>query len=114
MAADDHGRWLPVGSDEATRFNLRGAVIRVAGHRARDAVKALEDALRGCSSATFAATLTSPTPLTHAESLWWLDQAIERLRAQNGRGSEVSGLRPRVTDETEMERTKARAGRFEK
>ena len=79
IAADVNGRWVPVGSDAARRFNLQGAVIRAAGYRARDAMKAAEGALQGVSSATFARVLTSPQAMTHTEALAWLDAAISSL-----------------------------------
>jgi hypothetical protein len=106
IATDEDGRWLPVGSHQASRFNLQGAVIRAAGHRARDAMKTTESALRACSSAKFATTLTVPRPMTQVESLDWLDTAISSLAAQIRRDelassksqSAISGLRRRVTD----------------
>lgn len=79
IAADINGRWVPVGSDAARRFNLQGAVIRAAGYRARDAMKGAEGALGSVSSPTFARVLTSPQVMTHAEALAWLDTAISSL-----------------------------------
>jgi hypothetical protein len=82
IAADVNGRWVPVGSDDARRFNLQGAVIRAAGYRARETMKAVESALGGASSATFARVLTSPQAMTHTEALEWLDAAISSLTPQ--------------------------------
>jgi hypothetical protein len=82
IATDENGRWVPVGNDSAVRFNLQGAVIRAAGYRARDAMKAAESALRTCSTETFARTLTSPRPMTHPEALAWLEAAISALMAR--------------------------------
>ena len=82
IATDEDGRWVPVGSGSAVRFNLLGAVIRTAGFRARDAMKTAESALLVCSSETFARTLSSPRPMRHAEALAWLEGAISALRAQ--------------------------------
>ena len=79
IAADGNGRWVPVGSNDARRFNLQGAVIRAAGHRAREAMKAAESALGSASSPGFARVLTSPHAMTHAQALAWLDSAIFTL-----------------------------------
>jgi hypothetical protein len=85
IATDKNGRWVPVGNRSAARFNLQGAVIRAAGSRARDAMKAAESVLRTCSSEAFASTLTSPRRMTHAEARAWLEAAISALTAQMGR-----------------------------
>jgi hypothetical protein len=69
-------------------------------------MKTTESALRACSSAKFATTLTVPRPMTQVESLDWLDTAISSLAAQIRRDelassksqSAISGLRRRVTD----------------
>src|SRR5215471_6675308 len=79
IAADVNGRWVPVGSDGARRFNLQGAVIRAAGYRARDAMKAAENTLGSVSSTAFARVLTSPQVMTHSEALAWLYSSIFRL-----------------------------------
>jgi hypothetical protein len=67
-------------------------------------MKATESALRTCSSETFARTLMSPQPMTHAEAFEWLDSAISVLAMQMGRElratspSGVSGLRLKVSE----------------
>ena len=81
IAEDGDGRWVPVGDDSATRFNLVGAVIRAAGYRAREAMKAVESVLRTCSSEMFARTLTSARPMTHTEAVEWLETAAAALTA---------------------------------
>ena len=104
IATDEKGRWVPVGDDNAVRFNLQGAVIRAAGHRARDAMKATESALRTRASEVFARTLRSPRPMRYTEALEWLDAAISVLAMQMGRElparprSSVSGLMLRVRE----------------
>ena len=103
MATDENERWVPVGHGTATRFNLQGAVIRAARYRARDVIRAAESALRTCSSETFARTLTTPRPMTHAEAVEWLGAAISVLATQMGSHwparspSGVSGLIKRVS-----------------
>jgi hypothetical protein len=82
IAADVDGRWVPVGSDAAVRFNLQGAVIRAAGYRARDAMKTAEIALGSALSVPFARALTSPQAMTHSEALAWLDAASSSLTPQ--------------------------------
>jgi hypothetical protein len=82
IATDENGRWVPVGNRSAMRFNLQGAVIRAAGYRARDAMKAVDSVLRPCSSDAFASTLTSSRPVTHEEALAWLGLAASALTAQ--------------------------------
>jgi hypothetical protein len=82
---------MPVGSLTATRFNLLGAVIRAAGHRARDAMKAAENALRTCSSEAFARTLASSRPMTHAEAVAWLETAVALIART---GSELPQASP--------------------
>lgn len=104
MATDENRRWVPVGNDNAARFNLQGAVIRAAGYHARDAMKTAENALRTCSSDAFASTLRSPRPMTHLEALEWLDAAIAVLAVEMGcelpatSRSSVSGLMLRVSE----------------
>ena len=100
IATDENGRWVPVGDDSATRFNLQGAVIRAAGHRARDVMKATEHALRAYSSESFARTLLSPRPMRHAEALEWLNTAISVLALQlpEKPRSAVSGMMLRVSE----------------
>jgi hypothetical protein len=104
IATDENGRWVPVGHNDAARFNLQGAVIRAAGYRAREAMKVAESALRTCSSETFARTLMSPRPMTHAEALEWLDTAASILAMQMGRElratspSGISGFRLKVSE----------------
>ncbi|HVW29765.1 MAG TPA: hypothetical protein VHC69_30585 [Polyangiaceae bacterium] len=104
IATDVDGRWVPVGDNNAVRFNLQGAVIRAAGRRARDAMKAAESALRTCSSEAFARTLVSPRAMTHTEALAWLHGAVSALAAQvvseqpPTSRSGVSGLMLRVTE----------------
>lgn len=110
IATDDNGRWVPVGHGGATRFNLQGAVIRAAGYRARDAMKATESALRACSSEVFARTLNSPRPMMHGDALAWLDAAIAALAAHMATGvpptaqSGSSGLMLRVSPEDAVAR----------
>ena len=103
IATDENGCWVPVGHIDAVRFNLQGAVIRRAGYRAREAMKAAESALRTCAAETFARTLMAPRPMTHLEALEWLDAAISLLAMQMGRvlragsPSSVSGLMLKVS-----------------
>jgi len=104
IAVDENDHWVPVGQINAARFNLQGAVIRAAGYRARDAIRAAENALRNCSLETFARTLITPRPMTHAEALEWLETAVSLLTTQMvseqpaRSSSAVSGLMTKISE----------------
>jgi hypothetical protein len=98
IATDANGRWVPVGTTDATRFNLQGAVIRAAGFRAREVMKDAESALRMRSSDTFAGMLASPRQMTHAEALAWLDTAASLLVSLSAASSAGSGLMLKVSE----------------
>jgi hypothetical protein len=76
FAEDADGRWRPVGSDDAVRFSVLGALVRVGGG-SRELAQSARKLLQECAPETYA-RMASAT-LTHADALTMLDAAVARL-----------------------------------
>jgi len=76
FAEDPAGKWTPVGSERATRFNLAGALIKSGGPAAREAMQALEKLFAGAS---LDPTVLSSPGLTRTQALELLRWAMRRL-----------------------------------
>lgn len=95
-AEDAAGRWAPVGSEQARRFNLEGALVHAAGGNARSALAAILGVFREIAPeapARMKATATSS--LTHPEALALLELAMAHLSVRPAR--KRSGTHLRVT-----------------
>ncbi|HKP56909.1 MAG TPA: hypothetical protein VJV78_09315 [Polyangiales bacterium] len=92
FAEDDSGRWVPVGSDRATRFNLAGAVTRCAGSCAREAIAAFEALLAAAPRELISGMLAHAHGLTREQALALLDWAMVRLQRIAFDGSVHSGV----------------------
>ena len=80
-AEDETGRWTPVGSAHAARFNLEGGLIRAAGRDTREALVAAFKVFGEVSPQALVRLKTSSPALTHAEALSLLDDAMAHLSA---------------------------------
>lgn len=68
FAEDPAGKWVPVGSEAATRFNLAGAFMRSAGASSREAARAF-------------GALLSTAPSWLATEHWWFARGLTRTQA---------------------------------
>jgi len=79
-AEDESGRWIPVGSSQAARFNLEGALMHAAGRDAREAIAAIFDVFAVTAPQELERLKRRPSStLTHAEAIALLDQAMRQL-----------------------------------
>jgi hypothetical protein len=88
------GQWTPVGSKQAQRFNLEGALVHAAGRDARSAVPAILevfDAIAPEARARMKATSTAL--LTHSEALELLESTIAHLSLRSVRKQSGTHLR---------------------
>ena len=110
FAEDADGRWSPVGSAQAVRFNLEGALVHAAGSEARDAWPALREVF-AIASPVLSERLKhrASAPLTHAEALAMLDDAIAHLSRRTARHR--SGTQMRAVSAEELARTVAKIRR---
>jgi diguanylate cyclase (GGDEF)-like protein len=81
-AQDAEGRWRPVGSDDAVRFSVLGAVVRVSAG-SRDITSASRRALREGAPDLYRKLSSTRAELTHAEALTLLDRSIAYLQARS-------------------------------
>lgn len=103
-AEDENGRWVPVGSSRAVRFNLEGALVRSAGLRAREAMSAAAPVFRESSPGLYPRMFTTPRAMTRSEAFLLLDAAIAQLLpagAPPSRSRGSSGLRIRTSSRAE-------------
>ena len=75
-AQDREGRWRPVGSDDAVRFSVLGAIVRVSGG-SRDVTTASRRVLREAAPDVYLKMSSPREELTHAEALTLLDRTTE-------------------------------------
>jgi two-component system cell cycle response regulator len=80
-AQDREGRWRPVGSDDATRFSVLGAIVRVSGG-SRDITTSSRRALREAAPHLYMKLNSPREELTHDEALALLDLTIAYMQAQ--------------------------------
>ena len=100
-AADSFGRWRPVGSEDAVRFSLIGAIVR-AGGKIKQLMDLAEDVLAPQSRSLYEILRARPSELTHAESLEILDVLLAGM-AQQGRpppkqSGFISAATPRTSE----------------
>lgn len=95
-AEDDEGRWVPVGSSAATRFNLEGALVHAAGRDVRVALPAILELFGVVSADARSRLKNAPASLTHSEALQLLDDTMAKLSSPNI--PVRSELRPRAPD----------------
>jgi two-component system cell cycle response regulator len=81
-AQDREGRWRPVGSDDAVRFSVLGAIVRVSGG-SRDITTASRRALRAAASDLYMKMSSPREELTHAEALALIDRTIVFMQARS-------------------------------
>ena len=81
FAEDELGRWVPVGSQRATRFNLAGAVTRCAGASAHEVIGALEMLLSAAPRELKPEMLGYSQGSTQEQALSLLAWAMTRLEA---------------------------------
>lgn len=92
FAEDDTGKWVPVGSEHATRFNLAGALIRSASSAARDAMSALQRLLCSAPRALAQLPWANTRGIMRAQALDLLDWSISRLEAWVSQGRTLADL----------------------
>jgi hypothetical protein len=73
------GKWVPVGSEHATRFNLAGALIKSAGGSVREAMTAFTKLLSDAPMELHARAWTEAQTLTRLEAVELLRYAMGRL-----------------------------------
>jgi hypothetical protein len=79
-AEDSTGRWAPVGSEQARRFNLEGALMHAAGSDARSALAPILEIFQAIDPAAPARRrATSTNLLTRSEALALLEAAMAHL-----------------------------------
>jgi len=93
-AEDEHGRWVPVGSSAAVRFNLEGALVHAAGRDVRGALPAIFEIFGAVSAEALARLKNASTSLTHREAVALIDDAMAKLSAPSV--PTRSELRPRA------------------
>lgn len=112
-AEDETGRWTPVGSSAAVRFNLEGALVHAAGRDVRGALPGIFQIFGAVAPDALARIKTAPTTFTHAEVLSLLDEAMASLSAPSV--PIRSELRPRAAGPEDARQPKVsedlRAGR---
>ena len=97
FAETDEGKWVPVGSEHARRFNLAGAVIKSAGASVRETMSALTKLLHDAPAELDPLHWTQATGLTRTQALELLDWAMERLRRVAAEGP-TQPSRHRITN----------------
>jgi hypothetical protein len=100
-AEDESGRWVPVGSSAAVRFNLEGALVHAAGRDVRGALPAIFELFGAVSAKALARLKTSPSALTYREAVSLLDETMAKLSQPSA--PTRSEVRPRAlvpADET--------------
>jgi len=108
-AENAEGRWIPVGSSQATRFNLEGALVHAAGRDAREALAAIFDVFGEASPEILARLRSTLAPsLTHSEALALLDAAIVHLSFVAERKQSGTRLRAITPDHAAPHGTKTR------
>lgn len=93
-AEDDSGRWVPVGSSAAARFNLEGALVHAAGRDVRGALPAIFELFGAVSATALARLKTSPSSLTYRDAVSLLDDTMAKLSQPSA--PTRSELRPRA------------------
>jgi hypothetical protein len=94
-AEDESGRWVPVGSSAAVRFNLEGALVHAAGRDVRGALPAIFEIFGAVSTTALARLKSAPSSLTHEDAITLLDDAMAKLSSPSI--PTRSELRPRST-----------------
>jgi hypothetical protein len=94
-AEDAEGHFVPVGSDRAVSFDLKGALVRAARNAPRTSLQEIFEVFAETSPRLYA-QLLSPRLLTREQALELLDRAIENLSRQSLSPNEV--LRPRSVE----------------
>jgi hypothetical protein len=90
-AEDAQGHWVPVGSDRAVSFDLRGALVRAAGISSRAGLGAIFQVFADTSPKLFT-QMNGLLPLRREQALELLDGAIDSLsRASITVGEAVMG-----------------------
>lgn len=84
FAEDKAGKWVPVGSEHAVRFNLAGAVIRSAGPASREAMRALTELLSNTALMVDSRVLGQAHGVLHSQALELLGLAIRQLESSAG------------------------------
>lgn len=79
FAEDEAGRWVPVGSERAVKFNLAGALIKSAGTMSRQATHAFTELLTRAARPVDSLMLSGPDQRLHSQALEVLAVAIEQL-----------------------------------
>jgi hypothetical protein len=93
--ANAEGQWRPIGSPDATRFTLQGAIIR-ATRGSRETLTVLRTLLTRVAPELAARLSSDADVLTHEESLRVLDLAIESLEGAPVYIPKNSGVVPRA------------------
>ena len=98
-AADASGHWRPVGSDDAVRFSLLGAVIRC-GARTADLMAAAREFLEPRSPSLYEILCAADVDLSHEQALEVLDILIAGAQEEQGRHvPKKSGVVSRPSDQ---------------
>jgi len=93
-AEDAAGQWIPVGSEQAERFNLEGALVHAAGRDARSALAPILEIFRAVSPEALARLkTTSSAALTRSQALALLEAAIAHLSFRTVRKRSGTHLR---------------------
>jgi hypothetical protein len=100
-AEDQSGRWVPVGSSAAVRFNLEGALVHAAGRDVRGALPAIFELFGEVSTRALARLKATPSALTYSEAVSLLDESMAKLSSPGvPRNSEVRPLTAAADDTT--------------
>lgn len=87
-AEDAEGRFVPVGSERAVSFDLKGALVRAAKNAPRSSLQEIFQVFAETSPRLYA-QLLSQRPLTREQALEILDRTIEQLSRQSLSPAEV-------------------------
>ena len=79
FAEDEQGRWAPVGSQKAVRFNLAGAMIKSSGTSSRAAMQAFAELTCLAPAELDVEQWRHARGLTRSHALALLEWAIQRL-----------------------------------
>jgi hypothetical protein len=94
FAEDKSGKWVPVGSRDAVRFNLAGAMIKSAGRSAQEATRAFAELLCVAPAGLETIRWRHAEGLGRSEALELLRWALARLDSLNAQQRSVDDLAP--------------------
>jgi hypothetical protein len=89
FAEDKSGKWVPVGSQEAVRFNLAGAFINSAAPASREAVRAFTELLCAAPAGLETFRWRHAHGLGRSQALELLHWALGRLDSLHSNGQGV-------------------------